>query len=678
MNGNELNKLIRNSSCRVIGAEDANNDSQRTVLAALVQGYSNSDATILCEPSLARKTTRPPDLVLVDLIAGLHVIEVKGITLDQIEALEPGGQFCIRYEGGVIGKNPFAQVRNSMFDIRDAVQRAYLSELTLPSRYWVVLARITRKEWLSHWGADALCPGELLFADDIQGLSQRLLKTGQIALRNRCIESWPKDQIACVWRAFGDSSVLYPRTEEREPRRVNDGTLGELFDETAETYKSLSDEQQRLSAQSWENGPQLVRGVAGCGKTIVLANNLARRIHRSLSRQKELFEPDRPPRFAAVCFNRTLAPFIWKKLDIAYMQRSGDPLPENIVDVANFNRLMWLLAERGLWRYQNVEENSAESQTAARAKQYLADLKYVKEHDPTTFQRCAFDAIYVDEAQDFLEEEFQLLKELCHLENPDKEPNLFIFYDDAQNLYARERPNWRQSFELKVKGRSHVMAECYRNTRQIVEPAFNVLYGTFTNDQANIPTKAFGDIETLKKKKLLKKEGKIWRVHFSKREGLTPTVTIAENRKDQWKKMVEQIRWLTEEQQVRPEDILILVYYNNLVDEVVSAIKSAQFREVQGIHIATQAKNELLFQPGCVSVSTVASAKGYDAYCVLIPSVNEFPTDVIGRVSFYVACTRAIEYVSVFATSPYRLAGEMKKAIAALDPSSEANRHAKT
>ena len=79
MKRTELANLIRNTGCRVIGAEDASNDAQREVLAALIAGHNESDSTILCEPSLARKTTRPPDAVLVDLIAGVHVIEVKGI-----------------------------------------------------------------------------------------------------------------------------------------------------------------------------------------------------------------------------------------------------------------------------------------------------------------------------------------------------------------------------------------------------------------------------------------------------------------------------------------------------------------------------------------------------------------------------------------------------------------------
>ncbi len=56
-------------------------------------------------------------------------------------------------------------------------------------------------------------------------------------------------------------------------------------------------------------------------------------------------------------------------------------------------------------------------------------------------------------------------------------------------------------------------------------------------------------------------------------------------------------------------------------------------------------------------------AKGYDAYCVLLVSANEFPTDVIGRASFYVGCTRAIEYLEVFAYANKGLAAEMEEAL---------------
>ena len=80
MRADALAKVVERARCRVFGHEDAGNDAQREVLAALIRGFDHPDATVLCEPSLARKTTRPPDAVLVDPVAGVHVVEVKGVT----------------------------------------------------------------------------------------------------------------------------------------------------------------------------------------------------------------------------------------------------------------------------------------------------------------------------------------------------------------------------------------------------------------------------------------------------------------------------------------------------------------------------------------------------------------------------------------------------------------------
>lgn len=87
---------------------------------------------------------------------GLHVVEVKGVAFDQIEALEAGGHFRIAYESVTRSVNPFVQVRNAMFDIRDSTQRAYLEQ-----------------QGLSRWGVGAFRPPELLFSDDIESLGSQ-------------------------------------------------------------------------------------------------------------------------------------------------------------------------------------------------------------------------------------------------------------------------------------------------------------------------------------------------------------------------------------------------------------------------------------------------------------------------------------------------------------------------
>lgn len=662
MHHDGLLQLIQESRCRTFGCDDAGNDAHRAVLAVLIRGFDHQDATVLCEPSLARKSTRPPDVVLVDPVAGVHVIEVKGVGLDEVEGVDAGGQIRFRYSNGVRIRNPISQARGAMFDIKDATERAITGELLLPFKYWVIMLRISRASWLARWGANAFCPVELLFSEDLAGLADRLRTVGQKQLTNNGLSAWPAVQMGGVWAAFGDSSVLYHPPDERISRRIQDGTLGELFDDAAETYKTLSDEQQRLSSQNWGEGPRLIRGVAGSGKTIVLANNIARRLHRELKSSPTLFaDQARPPRLLVICFNRSLVPFLKKKISLAFEQRTGTPLPDQGLEVFAYNRLMWHLSQKGLWRYQNLEVGDDDT----RALQYLKELQHVRQHEPALFDSAGYDAIYVDEGQDFLEEDFRLLKELCRVAL-NEEPNLYVFYDDAQNLFGRRRPNW-QSLGLNVRGgRAHVMTQCFRNTRPIVETSFNVLYGTFAEDSGDVPTKDFGDISTLEQKGLIARRDGIWKVEFALRGGVDPCLTLADHPAAEAQIVEQRLRWLIEEQKVRPQDILVLSVTRRRIQALAESLQRAHIDGVEGLHIAFDERDKILGQRGLLTLSTVASAKGYDAYCVLLASANEFTTDISGRASFYVGCTRAIEYLEVFAYRRTGLVVEMEKLLSGM------------
>ena len=157
---------------------------------------------------------------------------------------------------------------------------------------------------------------------------------------------------------------------------------------------------------------------------------------------------------------------------------------------------------------------------------------------------------------------------------------------------------------------------------------------TFANETATVPTKGFGDIATLQEKGFLEQEDGVWKVRFARRDGMSPKVTVAQGRQRQTNAIIDRLRWLIEDQQVRPEDIHLLVYYRNQVERLLGAIAAARIPSVQGIHVSTGNKDVLLHQRNCLSISTVASAEGYDAYCVLIADGNEFPADTRGRASF--------------------------------------------
>jgi hypothetical protein len=642
MRRSELERLTARAKCRVVGAMHASNDAHRAVLAEMIRGFGNSDATILCEPSLARSTKRPPDIVVIHRTLGVHFIEVKGHSLDRIDGIDVGGAIRFKYRHSIQSNNPAWQVRSAMFAAKNATEEQFPGELVLPFQHWVAFPNIQRDEWLDRWKEAAPRSDEFVFGSEVAGLAKRILQFGRKRLSNAGLTSWPDDQLAAVMLAFGDTSVLYAPSEDRDARPVREGTLGEYFDEAAETYKTLSDEQTRVSSLDWSEGPRLIRGVAGSGKTIVLANNLARRLASSHN-TADLFEDQLPQRLLVVCNNRSLVPYLTKKIGLAFEQRTGEKLDERRVEIISFNRLMFKLYKAGLWTYQSFESGTDES----RAANYLNDLAESKKSQPDLFAMIAFDAIYVDEGQDFHEQQYRLLVELCRTA-AGAEPHLYVFYDDAQNFLGQARPNWL-SLGLNVRGaRAHVMSQCFRNTRPIVEAAFNLLYGTSANGVGQIPTKDFGDVAGLEEKRLVVATPGFWQVKFAKRAGDLPRLTLLDSKQAENQAVVERLRWLIEEQQVRPQDILVLDNHGERILEIAMLLKKQPIRGVANLHIATQEKDLLLGRRSLLTLATTIYAKGYDAYCVLLVSGNEFPCDLSSRVRFYVGCTRAIEYLEVF------------------------------
>lgn len=98
----------------------------------------------------------------------------------------------------------------------------------------------------------------------------------------------------------------------------------------------------------------------------------------------------------------------------------------------------------------------------------------------------------------------------------------------------------------------------------------------------------------------------------------------------------------------------MLAHFWQRVFKIAGAIRRAALPSVAEVHVATDEQDRILRRRGCLPLSTVASAKGYDSFCTLLASANEFPMDISGRATFIVGCERAIEYLEVFA---YQRAG---------------------
>ena len=232
----------------------------------------------------------------------------------------------------------------------------------------------------------------------------------------------------------------------------------------------VMDREQERVAEHLGAGYRVLRGVAGSGKTLVLAHR-ARHLHEHWPNWRIL----------VLCFNRVLANALKTMV-----------MPDKRLEVTNIDRLAYRLAERRGGRAEPGPPASPGTGQARRGDGPDFDRRVLQ---ATAAARGLpdserFDAVLVDEAQDFdhprLELAYAMLQSdrlLPDLARPDRD-NFVMAYDVAQNVYRRGGARWNppgvdaQGRTRTARGRSTVFRKNYRNTREILEFAMNFLAGS--------------------------------------------------------------------------------------------------------------------------------------------------------------------------------------------------------
>jgi hypothetical protein len=347
-----LSRRIRDCKIEVIGHDDVKNFAQAKAVLGILAAFGDSPAGfVYIEPCTFRSSHKPADIVLCHPDVGLLIIEVKGYLTEQIERVQAGSLF-IRTRGFVRGENHISQARDTMFDIKNAITRLlpdYHNEPLL--NCMIAYPNISKTGW-KHRGFDQCLPmQQILLKDnfDTPALGREHINHFvQEGMRQTNRKSpLTIEHLELIKKAFGDSASINVPAEERQADRKNaEPRLGNYIDELETSEKYLSREQEELSRLNVQGYPRLVRGVAGSGKTIVLANQVCRFIRRNISETGDLFkEKQHPLRVAAVCFNRALVPFINKKIRDTYKQQTLEGLPPNILSISHFEGFLWQLAE---------------------------------------------------------------------------------------------------------------------------------------------------------------------------------------------------------------------------------------------------------------------------------------------------------------------------------------------
>ncbi len=490
-----------------------------------------------------------PDFIIIGPDLGVFVIEVKDWSFNCIKSVAKDRVLLSMGKIDEERKNPIAQARDYVLKIlRLAEKRSYISG---------------KKDLLLRWGYGALFPNikereleifSLTETSFQEALGSEFVFTGD-DLKEKVLIEKIKEKMK---KRFGESllsqeemdilrSIIYPELLISD--KLSDREIMRIIDK-----------KQEAIAKNLGTGHRIIRGVAGSGKTVIL-----------LARTKFLSNIYPKWKILVLCYNKSLAEFFKRELE--YYKN---------VEVRTFHS--WCIKKiLDLKLMSNSQENKDDNYWE---KIIPEKLLTAYEKDPSL--RGEYQAILVDEGQDFAQLWYKVI--LSSLDR--KTESLFIALDGSQTIYKR-KVSWK-ALGIQIIGRTKILKANYRNTRQILESAYNLIKeidksGDFIFEE---------NADYVVPEKIL-------------RDGPEPEFKKFNQFEDEKKYLVEWVRLRIKE---NPQDKIMILCLNtkdeNGIKEYLSRI---------GI------KNRLVTEnadDSQVIVSTIHSAKGLESEKVIIMDAN--------------------------------------------------------
>jgi hypothetical protein len=397
-----------------------------------------------------------PDFILLHPARGVLILEVKDWKIDTIRGGDKHSFQLLTSSGLKRVPNPLEQARQYAHAVVNLLVRdpqlrqaePYKGRPILPWGYGVVFSNLSRQQARDMQLDQVLqehlmlCKDDLAPSLDAESFQQKLWgmfnyqftqKLTQPQIDRVRAHLWPE---ICVQASVRDL-LAGPSGPDKQAQSVQPALdIGDVLPDVI----SVMDFEQEQLARSLGEGHRVIHGVAGSGKTMILG-------FRCLHLAKLLHKP-----VLILCFNVTLAARLR-----SYVQ--GHCI-EDRVQVYNFHAWCKVL----LNSYQVVV---ADGEAPIWERQVEAVIRGVERGQ---IPRAQYGAVLIDEAHDFQPEWLRLVTGMV-----DPETNsLLLLYDDTQTIYPRGRLGFTlSSVGVQARGRTKVLKVNYRNTRQILQFAFN-------------------------------------------------------------------------------------------------------------------------------------------------------------------------------------------------------------
>jgi hypothetical protein len=383
------------------------------------------------------RAARHPDFIILHPRRGILIVEVKDWSVDTIQSIDKVRVTLLTDTGAKHEGNPFEQARQCAHQVADALQREpallmvegeYRGKLAFPWSYGVVFPFITRRQFeqaglgeviLDH---RVICSDEMYENVDAEEFQRRLWT--MFPWQPATPISLPQVE-RIRWRLFPEIRISSPPQPE-------------LIVEPPSDVIRIMDIQPERLARSLGEGHRVIHGVAGSGKTMILAY---RCIHLA-----------KLARVLVLCFNRTLAARL-NELLIAH-EVTGR------VSVRNFHA--WCRDQLVLYHVPLPTTNDTGEYTRELVERLAAAV------DRGQVPRAQYEAVLIDEGHDF---EPAWLKLVVQMIDPETD-SLLLLYDDAQSIYGGRRKFSFRSVGVQAQGRTTILRLNYRNTADVLHVAY--------------------------------------------------------------------------------------------------------------------------------------------------------------------------------------------------------------
>ncbi len=424
-------------------------------------------------------------------------------------------------------------------------------------------------------------------------------------------------------------------TAEEKPKYASQtsvaASLGARIKDRQELPPVLSRDQQRLVNLNLDGKPRLVRGVAGSGKSMVLAQWLARTAKKRAPHDEGIIW--------AVYANRSLDKLLRESIESAWDDLHSNslfeipPFPWDKVSLLHIKDVL-----KELLPSMELTFDAFEFDYDRAAAEFLS------RHEKKPIEpRCA--SLFVDEAQDMGPSTLKLLMSLIAQSDPhdSNSRSANIFYDNAQNIYGRKTPKW-SDFGLDLRGRSTILRDSFRSTAPILELAANVLH-LLANEKRD-------DEAELLRLDLLQsvtRNGHPWLlVNYNQVSGPKPALRLFQQREEEFKAIARHLIHYIQHEQISPNDICLLYNSQSVAQQLRAIVEPAL--ETIGVELSFQTNRSFQRLENTLVASTPNSFKGYESEVVVIPAVDRFVArggDILAH-SLYVAMTRARSLLAIY------------------------------